>query len=208
MFPCDQHYSYVLSSHVWQENSNEEISSSPVSPPFSHISDLQNDLWLTCYDDLDLGDEEADEEICSPPYSPISNISDDELSGLMYSHSESSDEEPDESPESVNTPIQHADWHGYKLIGQLQYHHLLTERQRAQLVWSRFVNTHGRPGCNIPADLHMEHLNRRLKIALRHIAANVCPSTIVRAAKSIGTINRICEVFERETRHRNKSDSH
>lgn len=38
----------------------------------------------------------------------------------------------------------------------------LTARERGQLLWSRTVNTHGRIGCNIPMDLHMEHLNRRL----------------------------------------------
>lgn len=41
-----------------------------------------------------------------------------------------------------------------------QYHFLFTERLKKQLLWSRTVNTSGRPGKNIPCDLHMEHLNR------------------------------------------------
>lgn len=45
----------------------------------------------------------------------------------------------------------------------LQYHHLFCERKAAQLVCDRFVYTRGKPGCNVPADLHMEHLNKRFK---------------------------------------------
>ena len=37
------------------------------------------------------------------------------------------------------------------------------KRVALQVMTSRFVNTKGRAGCNIPCDLHMEHLNRRLK---------------------------------------------
>ena len=36
----------------------------------------------------------------------------------------------------------------------------LSKRKAAQLLWSRCVNTRGLVGCNIPCDLHMEHLNR------------------------------------------------
>ena len=45
----------------------------------------------------------------------------------------------------------------------LQHQYLFSERKAAQLVWDRFLNTQGRPGCNIPADLYMEHLNKRFK---------------------------------------------
>ena len=38
----------------------------------------------------------------------------------------------------------------------------LPPRQREQLIWSRFVNTKGRPGGNKASDLHMEHLNRTI----------------------------------------------
>ena len=44
-----------------------------------------------------------------------------------------------------------------------QYHYNFSERQKAQLLWSRCINTRGYPGTNIPCDLYMEHLNRRLK---------------------------------------------
>ena len=35
-----------------------------------------------------------------------------------------------------------------------------TEHVAAQITWSRVVNTTGRPGSNIPVNLHNEHLNR------------------------------------------------
>ena len=42
----------------------------------------------------------------------------------------------------------------------LQMKYLLSEREAAQLKWSMCVNTSACQGCNIPMDLHMEHLNR------------------------------------------------
>ena len=43
---------------------------------------------------------------------------------------------------------------------QLQYHYLMSDRMRTQLLYSRFVNMHTGTGRNKPCDLHMEHLNR------------------------------------------------
>ena len=91
---------------------------------------------------------------------------------------------------------------------QLQRSYHLSPRQSAQLVWSRFVNTHGRVGCNIPCDLHLEHHNRRLKTLLRHLGSNLQKTCIERAAKSIGVVHKVCEVFEMETRHKCESDKH
>ena len=48
----------------------------------------------------------------------------------------------------------------------------LSPREAQQLVWSRFVNTHGRSGCNKPCDLEMEHLNRSCKTAVAALGAN------------------------------------
>ena len=39
-------------------------------------------------------------------------------------------------------------------------------RQSAKLLYNHFVNVHGLPGMNIPADLHQEHLYRVCKDAL------------------------------------------
>ena len=44
-----------------------------------------------------------------------------------------------------------------------QYYCLFSERQAAQLKWSRCINTKGYRGCNVPCNLHLGHLNCRLK---------------------------------------------
>ena len=66
----------------------------------------------------------------------------------------------------------------------------------AQLVWSRFINTNGRTGKNIPCCLHLEHLNSRLKNSLRNLGSNVNHGSIARAAKSVGVIHHIYSKFE------------
>ena len=45
----------------------------------------------------------------------------------------------------------------------IQHDYALSECQANELIWSRFINTHGYPGKNIPNDLHSEHLNRLCK---------------------------------------------
>ena len=81
----------------------------------------------------------------------------------------------------------------------IQYHFLLSDRKAAELKYSRFVNTQGREGCNMPCDLFMEHLNRRLKGVIRHMGSNIQPPTLVKAARSIGLVDDICRAFEQET---------
>ena len=60
-----------------------------------------------------------------------------------------------------------------------QYHFCFSKRQAHQLVWGQFINVHGLPGHNIPCDLHMEHLNRLCKEAIK---ANKTPAALVRVA--------------------------
>ena len=69
----------------------------------------------------------------------------------------------------------------------VQHDYSLSERQAAELVWSRFINTRGQPGKNIPNDLHCEHLNRLCKTAVRGLMANKTPECITRVARAIGT---------------------
>ena len=90
----------------------------------------------------------------------------------------------------------------------MQYYYTFSERQKAQLLWSRCINTKGTPGANIPCDLHMEHLNRRLKNTIHSMGANVTPSTIVKAGKALGPVHHVCQVFEDETTHNKPSNHH
>lgn len=89
----------------------------------------------------------------------------------------------------------------------VQYHYILSEREKAQLLWDRCVNTRGIDGANIPCDLHMEHLNRRLKTVIRSMGANISPSAIVKAGKAIAPVQHICQEFEQQTTS-NKCSGH
>ena len=90
----------------------------------------------------------------------------------------------------------------------LQYYYLFSDRQREQLLWSRCINTRGYQGANIPGDLHMEHLNRRLKTAMRNLGANIKPRSIERAGKCIAAVHHVCEEFEEQTSSHHTSIHH
>ena len=90
----------------------------------------------------------------------------------------------------------------------VSHQYLLSPRQSAELQWSRFVNTQGRQGCNVPVDLHMEHLNRRLKFALKDLHSNVTPKAINRIGRSLGVVSHICDTLEQTLHLTASSDSH
>lgn len=77
--------------------------------------------------------------------------------------------------------------------------YLLSERKAAQLLWSRTVNTRGIPGGNIPMDLHMEHLNRRLKTIISRKGANVGKKATTKAGKCVRVIEKVCDAFTAQT---------
>lgn len=90
----------------------------------------------------------------------------------------------------------------------IQYYYTFSERKKAQLLWSRCINTKGYAGANIPCNLYMEHLNRRLKSVIRSMGANVKPVTIERAGKAIASVHRICLGFEEDTTGYRHSEKH
>ena len=78
-----------------------------------------------------------------------------------------------------------------------QYYYTLPPQLAEQMLWGRFINTHGRIGKNFSCDLHMEHLNRMCKDAVNHLGANKIPQTIVRVGKALGPLTDILEQFDR-----------
>ena len=90
----------------------------------------------------------------------------------------------------------------------VQDNFLPTKCQVAQLRYSRFINVHGRQGCNIPCDLFMEHLNRQLKSVIGNMGSNIQPITIANAARAIGVVHDICSVFEKELKSQEESGYH
>lgn len=85
---------------------------------------------------------------------------------------------------------------GFQLLVQSN---ILSERKLMELKWCRTVNTLGRKGCNIPIDLFMEHMNRRLKYMIGSLQSNVKPSTIQRVAKSLDVVKHVCHIFQRQS---------
>ena len=79
-----------------------------------------------------------------------------------------------------------------------QHSYGLSPRLSAQLLWSRCVNLHGRPGKNIPANLHMEHLNRLDKEVIKNLGANKTEKAICRVGCAIGTIAPVLRKFDEQ----------
>ena len=96
-------------------------------------------------------------------------------------------------------------WKFLLLVFKLENHHhyakeafnltlqllLLSPRKLCDLTWSRTINPHGKPGHNVPCDLHMEHLNRQLKRCIRSAGSNIYPSAIQRVAKSLSPVSNV-----------------
>ena len=79
-----------------------------------------------------------------------------------------------------------------------QHSYALSPRLSAQLLWSRCVHLHGRQGKNIPADLHMEHLNRLVKDAVKNLGANKTEKAITRVGRAIGNIAPVLRTFDEQ----------
>ena len=79
-----------------------------------------------------------------------------------------------------------------------QYHLILPHRLAEQLKWSRFVNIHGTVGHNISCDLHMEHLNREVKTAIKSLGANKSKKAIIRTGKAIGVLSKMLSKYDQE----------
>ena len=62
-----------------------------------------------------------------------------------------------------------------------------------QLLYSRFVNVHRLSGRNIAADLHVEHLDRACKDAIKGLGAN---KTITGIGKAIGPLMTITSNYD------------
>ena len=87
---------------------------------------------------------------------------------------------------------------------------LLPPRQAHQILWSRFVNTHGKgiSGNNIPCDLHIEHMNRLLKVCFRNLGANKTKNAICQYSKSMGPLVTLLTNFDSEHQCPNVNGSH
>ena len=87
-------------------------------------------------------------------------------------------------------------WEALRLQLQLQS---LPPQLSSQIMWNRFVNTHGGLGRNIPCDLHNEHLNKLFKEIIVNMGANLTEDAMQRAARSVTTLGQIRENFDKQS---------
>ena len=76
-----------------------------------------------------------------------------------------------------------------------QHDYGLSERHASKLLWERCIHVHGYVGKNIPADLHMEHLNCVVKECIKGLGANKTDCAIRRVGRALGTIVPVLEQF-------------
>ena len=79
-----------------------------------------------------------------------------------------------------------------------QYHITLPSNLAEQLKWSRFIHVHGLPGHNISCDLHMEHLNKLVKVSIEGLKANKSEKATKRVAKAMGALSKTTGSFDSE----------
>ena len=75
---------------------------------------------------------------------------------------------------------------------------LLPPQQAKWLLYSRFVNSRGIQGRNIPADLHNEHLNKACKNAIGGLGSNLSTERVQMVGRSLGTLVPILDSFDVE----------
>ena len=89
-----------------------------------------------------------------------------------------------------------------------QYYFELPPQQAEKLLWSRFVNTHGVVGRNIPGDLYLEHLNRLCKSAVNEKGANKSKKALIFVGKILGVLRPVLDQFDEQNCVTSCSGSH
>lgn len=76
-------------------------------------------------------------------------------------------------------------------IMRLMCHLKYNLKNSHNLIFERFINIHGRPGKNIPMDLHLEHLNNFLKEQLKTLRSNLNEENAKRIAQAMNNIREL-----------------
>ena len=80
----------------------------------------------------------------------------------------------------------------------LHHDYILSECEKAELLWNRLVNVHGLPGRNTPSDLHYEHLNCICKTAVKGLGPNKTKKNITKIGKAVGTVSTILNQYDED----------
>lgn len=68
-----------------------------------------------------------------------------------------------------------------------------------ELTWSRFVNTHGSQGYNIPCDLANEHINKQIKEIIANMGSNFSEDALKRAARSVTFVSKFSQLYDKQS---------
>ena len=79
---------------------------------------------------------------------------------------------------------------------------------RQRLLCARCINVHGIRGRNIPSDLHMEHLNRTIKTAMKALGSNKTDKAICRIGRALGTLAPVLDQFDLDNNVPSVTGSH
>ena len=90
----------------------------------------------------------------------------------------------------------------------MQYDYLLSPRQAEELIWGRFINTHGQAGKNISNDLHCEYLNKSVKTSIALLQANKTTKSMQRVARALGTVHPVLHNFDEDNHVADTCTSH
>lgn len=83
-----------------------------------------------------------------------------------------------------------------------------TTRVAMQIKQSRFINSSGKKGGNIPIDLHCEHYIRQLKDMVLSLGANVTSETILQCGMSLKGLLDVTHNFDQQHSLHKKSTTH
>lgn len=85
---------------------------------------------------------------------------------------------------------------------------LLTPRMAHKLKWSKYINTSGGHGKNIPCDLRVEHEVRQMKGLFSAIGGNLDQKNAARAVKAHNNLEKIVHKFDKDNKVPPQSTSH
>ncbi len=78
---------------------------------------------------------------------------------------------------------------------QFQVAAYLSPHLAHHIVWDRFINTRGGIGCNIPCDLHNEHVNKLIKEIVGNMDPTLRKKALQRAARSVTALQKYMQIF-------------
>lgn len=85
---------------------------------------------------------------------------------------------------------------------------LLSPRESNCLMWNRTVSNRGGPGCNIPMDIRLEHLNNLTKEILKHLGVNLTENAAKHCSKAVGHVDNLISAVDKELHSERPSGHH